>query len=221
MNENRRDPYHNRARTDQWESSGRRPGARARSTWLMLAAVAVPVLLAGLVAFSGVAEPGGAPVGTGQPTGGAEVFDDGTTPGVQLGQQGPTFTVRTLSGEAFTMPSGKPTILTFVDLCPTCIQDTRNLAALQKRFDGVAVLAVASDPTADKARVAAFMRQAGDPGFALALDPQSTLTRRFDAFSMAASVVVADAAGRITYRGPVDDASIADALVEAGAGARP
>ncbi|MDT0278232.1 TlpA family protein disulfide reductase [Blastococcus goldschmidtiae] len=115
------------------------------------------------------------------------------------------------------MPNGTPTILTFVDLCPTCIADTRTIAGLQERFADVAVLAVASDPTADRARVEDFVGQAGARDFQLALDPQSTLTTRFDAFSMSASVLVVDRNGEIVYRGPVDEQAMADALTAAGA----
>lgn len=188
---------------------------RSRSRWLLALLIVVPVVLLSVVAIKGMDRPD-ARAGRGEQgatfTGQAAL--DG---GLQVGKQAPAFSVTTLSGSTFKLPAGKPTILTFVDLCPTCIGDTRKVAALQKRFGDVAVLAVASDPTADSGRIKDFIRQAGDPDFELALDPRSTLTQRFDAFSMGANILVADPAGQITYRGPVDEVALAAALVKAGA----
>ena len=173
------------------------------------------MVLLGVVAIKGMDRPD-ATAGLGDQ--GATITGDAARDGdLQVGEQAPAFSVTTLSGNTFKVPAGKPTILTFVDLCPTCLEDTRKVAALQERFGDVAVLAVASDPTADKGRIKDFIRQAGDPDFELALDPQSTLTQRFDAFSMGANILVADPAGRITYRGPVDDNALTAALIEAGA----
>lgn len=188
---------------------------RSRSRWLLALLVVAPVVLLGVIAVKGMDRPDATGGVAGQ---GATITGDGAQDGaLQVGEQAPAFSVTTLSGNTFQIPAGKPTILTFVDLCPTCIDDTRRVAGLQERFGDVAVLAVASDPTADSGRIKAFIRQAGDPDFELALDPQSTLTQRFDAFSMGANILVADAAGRITYRGPVDDKALAAALIEAGA----
>lgn len=188
---------------------------RSQSRWLLALVIAVPVVLLGVVAMKGMDRPDATADVAGQ---GATVAGEAAGGGpAQVGEQAPAFSVTTLSGGTFEMPAGKPTILTFVDLCPTCIEDTRKVGALGERFSDLAVLAVASDPTADRARMEDFMRQAGSPDFELALDPQSTLTQRFDAFSMAANVLVADPAGRIIYRGPVGEEAMAAALAEAGA----
>ena len=191
---------------------------RSRSHWLLVLVIAVPVMLLGVVAVRGMDRP--EPTvgdGAGAAGQGATVDDVARGGPAQVGEQAPTFSVTTLSGNTFQVPAAKPTILTFVNLCPTCIEDTRRVGALQERFGDVAVLAVASDPTADSVRMEDFIRQAGNPDFELALDPQSTLTQRFDAFSMAANVLVVDPTGRITYRGPVEEQAMAAALVEAGA----
>ena len=63
---------------------------------------------------------------------------------LQVEAQAPAITVSPLSGGTFQMPAGKPTILTLVDLCPVCIEDTRKLGALRKRFSDLTVLGVAS-----------------------------------------------------------------------------
>lgn len=192
--------------------------AHNRRWSLLPVAVLIPVLLLALVAIRGVegASSSGAAVPS-TTTAGDLVPEAATAGQLEPGASVPEFSVSTLSGGTFRMPSGQPTVLTFVDLCPTCIGDAQTIGALQQRFSDVAVLAVASDPTADAARVQEFMQQAGDPPFALALDPDSTLTRAFDAFSMAASVVVTDASGRITYRGPAREEALVSALRAAGA----
>lgn len=194
------------------------PGRR-RSGWLLALAIAVPLVLLVAVAVNGMERPEGT---TG---GGADVASERAVinPGAagseppQVGDRAPAFEVPTLSGGTFQMPSGRPTILTFVNLCPTCIEATRRVGMVQERFDDVAVLAVASDPTADKAAIEDFIRRAGSPDFELALDPQGTLTERFDAFSMNANVLVVDDGGRITYRGPAAAEAITAALTAAGA----
>lgn len=136
---------------------------------------------------------------------------------VSVGAPVPAFGVPIVSGGTFRMPSEQPTILTFIDLCPTCIDDVRTIGTLQRQFGNVAVLAVASDPTADVATLRGFVDQAGDFDFALALDPQSTLTQRFNAISMAASVFVTDPRGMLIYRGPADPEALDSALRKAGA----
>jgi hypothetical protein len=196
-----------------------RGSAQTRRRSLLPVAVLLPVLLLALVAVRGV--DGGSSGGAGVPstsTAGADLVPQAAGAGqLEPGATVPEFSVSTLSGGTFRMPSGQPTVLTFVNLCPTCIGDTRTIGALQQRLADVAVLAVVSDPTADAARVQDYMQQAGDPPFALALDPDSTLTRAFDAFSKAASVVVTDASGRITYRGPAEEDALVSALRAAGA----
>lgn len=193
------------------------PGTRTRVRWWVALAVAVPLVLLGAVAVTGLDRPNagvtsGADLQPGPADGGAEGSDR-----PEVGDQVPLFTVPTLSGGAFQMPNGTPTILTFVDLCPTCIKDVGTIAGLQERFPDVAVLAVASDPTADRTTLEDFVAQGGARDFELALDPQSTLTARFDAFSMSASVLVVDRNGQILYRGPVEEQALADALIAAGA----
>ena len=197
---------------------GSAPG-RPRSGWLRAVVIAVPVVLLGAVAVNGMERPevtaGG---GAGLANQGA-VMDAGAAGGEarRVGDRVPAFEVPTLSGGTFQMPTGRPTILTFVNLCPTCIEATRRVGVIQERFDDVAVLAVASDRTADQAALEDFIRQAGSPDFELALDPQGTLTERFEAFSMDASVLVVDGEGVITYRGPAADEAMAAALTAAGA----
>lgn len=192
---------------------------RSRSRMLFALTIVVPAVLLAAVAIlekdrpESTSDAGASPADQGATTSGRARGGDG----LQVEGQAPTFSVTTLSGGTFEMPGGKPTLLTFVNLCPTCLEDTRKIGALQERFGDVAVLAVASDPTADRARMEDFIQQAGNPDFELALDPHSTLTQRFDAFSMAANVLVTDPTGRITYRGPVDEKAIETALVEAGA----
>jgi hypothetical protein len=196
-----------------------RGSAQTRRWSLLAVAVLLPVLLLALVAVRGVdgAPSGGAGASSTTAAGAGLVPRAAGAGQLEPGGTVPAFSVSSLSGGTFRMPSGQPTVLTFVNLCPTCIGDTRTIGALQQQFADVAVLAVASDPTADAARVKDYMQQAGDPSFALALDPDSTLTRAFDAFSKATSVVVTDASGRITYRGPADEQSLVSALRAAGA----
>ena len=219
MNENGKAPADHPAGVSRQETAPRPGPGRNRSRLLVTLTVVVPVVLLAAVAVSGMDRPeatSDAAASAASP--GATISGRAGADGVlQVGAQAPAFSVSTLSGGTFQMPAGKPTILTFVDLCPTCIGATRKIAALEERFSDVTVLAVTSDPTADSARMENFMRQAGDPDFELALDPQSTLTQRFDAFSMAANVLVTDPAGQITYRGPVDEETMEAALVEAGA----
>jgi DNA-binding transcriptional ArsR family regulator len=195
-----------------------RGSAQNRRWSLLSAAVLLPVLLLALVAVRGL--DGGSSGDTGvasTTTAGVDLVPGASAAGqLEQGVTVPEFSVSTLSGATFRMPSGQPTVLTFVNLCPTCIGDTRTIGALQQRFADVAVLAVVTDPTADAARVQ-HMQQAGDPPFALALDPDSALTRAFDAFSKAASVVVTDRSGRITYRGPAEEEALVSALRAAGA----
>lgn len=206
-------------RSDRPRAATPRPGARPKNRvrWWVALAVAVPVILLAAVATTGLNRPDAGP-STGvalQPGPVREGTAQGN--GVRVGDRVPRFTVPTLSGGAFQMPNGTPTILTFIDLCPTCIGSVRIITGLQQRFPGVAVLAVASDPTADRATIEGFVRQGGARDFQLALDPQSTLTTRFDAFSMSGSVLVVDRFGEITYRGPVEEQPMADALTAAGA----
>lgn len=176
----------------------------------LAAAVAVPAVLLGAVALQGL-DRGDRPA-TSQA--GAQVATaEGV--GIAVGDRAPSFEVTTLAGARFAFPTGVPTILTFANLCPTCVGDTAKIAALQSRFPGVRVLAVATDPTADDAALRSFIDAAGATGLEMALDPQGTLTQRFDVFSKG-GVLVADALGQITYRGPVKDAQIAAALQAAG-----
>lgn len=183
-----------------------------RSRLAIVAALAVPAVLLGAVAVQGLDRPGGAA----SPQTGAQV-SSAEEGGIAVGDRAPSFEVTTLDGAQFAFPAGAPTILTFANLCPTCVGGAAKVAALQSRFPGVQVLAVASDPTADAAALRSFLDQAGAAGFEMALDPQSTLTQQFDAFSMGAAILVADAEGRITYRGPVEETQIEAALLAAGA----
>ena len=193
------------------------PGGKSRVRWWVALAVAVPLVLLAVVATTGLSRPdAGATTGAELAPGSEGAFPDGSDQ-LAVGDLVPRFTVPTLSGVAFRMPNGTPTVLTFVDLCPTCIAGTRTIAELQERFADVAVLAIASDPTADRAALEEFVGEAGGQGFELALDPQNTLTARFDAFSMSASVLVVDRDGAIVYRGPVAEQPMTDALMAAGA----
>ena len=186
--------------------------------------MAVPLVLLGAVAVTGLDRPearvpAGADLDGGAASGGTAGSDR-----PQVGDRVPQFTVPILSGGAFQMPNGTPTILTFIDLCPTCIADTRTIAGLQERFADVAVLAVASDPTVDRARFEDFVGQAGARDFQLALDPQSTLTTRFDAVSMSASVLAAGgrhARGRRTPSQQRSSQQSADQALTAGWRGRP
>jgi peroxiredoxin len=178
---------------------------------IILLAVLVPGVLLGALAITGLN--GGADT----PSTGVTLGDESASGQLEVGNEAPAFEVDTLSGGTFQVPSGRPTILSFVNLCPTCIDATRAIGELQQSFEGLDVLAIASDPTADQARLEEFVRQAGSPAFELALDPDSTLTQRFEAFSMGANVTIVDGSGRITYRGPVDVESMRAALIEAGA----
>lgn len=193
------------------------PGRRTRVRWWVALAVAVPLILLGAVAVTGLDRPDAGVTSSTDIDGSAASGETAGSDRPEVGDQVPLFTVSTLSGGAFQMPNGTPTILTFIDLCPTCIADTRTIAGLQERFADVAFLAVASDPAADRARLEDFVGQAGVRDFQLALDPQSTLTTRFDAFSVSASLLVVDRNGEIVYRGPVDEQALADALIAAGA----
>jgi peroxiredoxin len=187
---------------------------------LTVLGIMVPAVLVGALLFKGQ-EAREADLGAATATRAADpVGDDSRESGaVTVGAPVPAFEVTTVSGETFQMPSGKPTILTFVNLCPTCIQDVRTVGELQRQFGNVTVLAVASDPTADTATLTDFVDQAGDFDFTLALDPQTALTQRFDAFSVAGSVVVAAPDGTVTYRGPADRQALQNALRAAGAAA--
>lgn len=204
----------------QSSPASRRGPRRLHSGWLIGLAIVVPVALLGALIIGGMGGPGatsgtGAGVSSSQS---ATINDDARGVGaVQAGTQVPGFSVPTLTGGTFRMPAGKPTILTFVNLCPTCIEDIRKIGAIQERFGDVAVLAVASDPTADRAALKEFIRQGGDPNFQLALDPESVLVQRFNAFSMDANVLVIDSEGLVTYRGPAEEQALASALTEAGA----
>jgi peroxiredoxin len=205
---------------EQRELGNRRANGSRRVLLLTVLGIMVPAVLVGALLFSGE-EPRQADLAAGTavraevPAGG----DSRESGAVTIGAPVPAFEVTTVSGETFQMPSGEPTILTFVNLCPTCIQDVRTVGELQKQFGNVTVLAVASDPTADAATLTDFVDQAGDFDFTLALDPQTALTERFDAFSKAGSVVVADAEGTVTYRGPADREALQTALQAAGAAA--
>lgn len=198
-------------RTSKQAPSSQRRATKLGSRVIISLAILVPGVLLGALAITGLN--GRADTSST----GATLDDESASGRLEVGYEAPAFNVDTLSGGTFQVPSGQPAILTFVNLCPTCIDDTRKIGALQERFGGVDVLAIASDPLADKARLEEFMRQADSPAFELALDPESTLTQRFDAFSMGASVTVVDGSGRITYRGPVEVESMSAALIEAGA----
>lgn len=184
-----------------------RPGSRV----VISLAILVPGVLLGALAISGLN--GGADT----PSTAVTLGDESASGQLEVGNEAPAFEVDTLSGGTFQVPSGRPTVLSFVNLCPSCIPATRQIGALQQRFEGLDVLAIASDPSADQVTLEEYMRQAGSPAFELALDPDSTLTQRFDAFSMGANVTIVDGSGRITYRGPVDVEPMRAALIEAGA----
>lgn len=184
-----------------------RPGSRV----VISLAILVPGVLLGALAISGLNG------GAGTPSTAVTLGDESASGRLEVGNEAPAFEVDTLSGGTFQVPSGRPAVLSFVNLCPSCIPATRQIGALQQRFEGLDVLAIASDPSADQVTLEEFMRQAGSPAFELALDPDSTLTQRFDAFSMGANVTIVDGSGRITYRGPVDVESMSAALIEAGA----
>lgn len=198
-------------RTPKRASSSQRRATNPESRVIIMLAILVPGVLLGALAITGLNG------GAGASSTGATLDDESASGQLEVGNEAPAFDVDTLSGGTFQVPSGQPAILTFVNLCPSCIEDTRAIGELQERFEGLDVLAIASDPLADQARLEEFMRQADSPAFELALDPESTLTQRFDAFSMGASVTIVDGSGRITYRGPVEVESMSAALIEAGA----
>lgn len=95
----------------------------------LAAALAVPAVLLGAVAVQGLGRGDGA--ATSAQAGAQVVVAEGV--GIAVGDRAPSFEVTTLEGARFAFPTGAPTILTFADLCPTCLADTAKIAALQAR----------------------------------------------------------------------------------------
>lgn len=137
------------------------------------------------------------------------------------GKAGPSpavLSVKTISGSAFSVPAGKPTVLFFMTgECASCIEGARALDTIERQYgDRLAVLAVDMDPGATTAAVQAFAEAAGSPRYSFARDPDG---RMVGAFAVRAldTVVITDAGGAVVYRGvSPDQASLRAALGKAG-----
>ena len=119
-----------------------------------------------------------------------------------VGKLVPILTATTLSGEAFPLAGGRPTVVAVTSTsCPVSRKYVPELARLAKAhpgFDWVFVNPLASDEKADMAKAAAKL------GGRYVSDSTGTLAAALGATSTA-DVFVLDARRTVAYRGAVDD----------------
>lgn len=97
------------------------PGTRTRVRWWVALAVAVPLILLGVVAITGLDRPDAGMTSSADLDGGSASSETAGSDRPEVGDQVPLFTVPTLSGGAFQMPNGTPTILTFIWFVPVSL----------------------------------------------------------------------------------------------------
>ena len=143
--------------------------------------------------------------------------------GATVGRAAPTVAVRTLSGQTFRLPAGRPAVVYFMAAwCESCQFEANALARLQKHTgDRVAILAVDVDPTDQPAATRAFFHAIGQPigppGYQVAQDQGGKLAAAFAVRALDTTVVV-NPAGRVVWRDavPTDTATLQAALRTAG-----
>lgn len=179
---------------------------------VVIAAVMVLVGLAVALVIRGPARSPGTP--------GVAVSNARSDAGAPAGGQAPSFRATAISGQRITFPTGRPTAIFFMSgLCPTCIEEARIAAAVQKEFGSrIVVLAIDAAPTDSVATIRGFVQQVGVPiHYPFIRDPTGRLVVAFQVRSTDESAIVADAAGQVVYRGALTDSALRSALVRAGA----
>ena len=137
--------------------------------------------------------------------------DDAVATGPEPGQRAPNFRLETVTGETLVLAeqTGQPTLLNFfASWCTNCREE---MAALQEASAaGVTVIGVNLREGPEK--VATLARETGAT-FPLALDRKGTVTRAYRVTNLPATFVLdADGAVHRVIRGPVDAATIQEAL---------
>lgn len=202
-------------------NSGRgRPTERGRSPrggriwWVLAGTVALLVAVVAVSAQGGDDQPTAA--GPTETTTRVVLASAG---GEAVGDDAPTFEVRTTAGSSFELPAGKPAVLFFMaGWCATCIPEAQALESIKQDLgDGVAILAVSSDPTDSLTAISAFAETAG-ASYGFVHDSDGTLGQALGVRTLDTTVVI-NAEGRIVWRDsvPSSEAEIRGALAQAGA----
>lgn len=141
--------------------------------------------------------------------------------GSALRFDGHTFAIATISGEAFRVPAGRPTVLFFMNTegCGECAEEAGALDSIAEQRPGeVAILAVEMVPGTPRESLEGFSESLGGLDYALAVD-DGQLVRRFGARALSTTVVL-DGAGREVFRDAVssDETTLTRALARASQG---
>lgn len=204
-----------RSNSGRGRPTGRRPSSRGGRIWWALAGtVALLVAVVAVSAQGGNDQPTAA--GSAEPTTRVVLASAG---GEAVGDDAPAFEVRTTAGSSFELPAGKPAVLFFMaGWCATCIPEAKALESIKQDLgDGVAILAVSSDPTDSLTAISAFAEEAG-ASYGFIHDSDGTLGQALGVRALDTTVVI-DADGQIVWRDsvPSSETAIRDALAQAGA----
>ena len=110
-----------------------------------------------------------------------------------------------VTGEAVTVPSTRPTVLYFMaSWCYTCVPQAEAMKELEQEYAGKAdFVAVDVTPENTKTQVDQFRELAGAPGYPYVVDRTGELTQKYAVTSLDSTVVVApdgDILGRADSR---------------------
>lgn len=179
-------------------------------------AVALVVALAAVVglAFVGLRSDGS----TSASSKGPRVETAGSQ-GAQVGKVAPSFSVTTLSGSTFRVPTDKPTALWFTaNGCRSCIPKAQALDRIKADVgERLAVLGVDINPTDTESVFRAWIKEVGNPRFDFAMDQAGELTLAWGVRDTS-TVVIVDGKGKVVYNsaGAANEAVFRAALAEAG-----
>lgn len=115
------------------------------------------------------------------------------------------FSIRTLTGDVFSFPTGRPTAIYFTgSTCASCIPKAVALDRIERAADGaVAVLGVDIDGFDTEEMFLDWIAHAGTPRHAFAMDTDFRLLDLFEVTALS-TVVVTDDAGRLVWRSADD-----------------
>ncbi len=98
-----------------------------------------------------------------------------------------------VTGEAVTVPSTRPTVLYFMaSWCYTCVPQAKAMKELEQEYAGKAdFVAVDVTPENTKIEVDEFRKLAGNPGHPYVIDKTGQLTKKYGITSLDSTVVIA------------------------------
>lgn len=129
----------------------------------------------------------------------------------------PSFSIRTLAGNTFTLKrGGGPVVISFIaGWCSSCLGEASADGQVMRTFgrQGVRVLAIDADPNDSLGQLRKFISAAGNPPIQFAMDRTSEVTLAYKVAALDTTVII-DRTGRMVYRDeyPTDYRTLASVI---------